>query len=321
MQNVAHKTAEPARSDIETPLALSRYLTDIVLSVMTPKVILDPCAGDDNLTHYFANSEVIRYEIKEGLDFFDVTQVNCDLVVCNPPFNGAGGGKLFPEEFLKHIIKVVPQHTPIVFITPHGLRHNVRKTSPRLAFLDTLNITSLITLPLDVFEDVQFHTEVLILNLPRLKSHYAYLPSKQESTSVINLKSVNHKLLKFIAIDKTLLNVCQTLASTHGLQTTAGNLLAALIYSTNEDGYIVINSVVREELAIRMTSTKQVVVNQLKALSDIKLLTKISRGYYFYEPISASECQKIKVGSYVTLSLDLKYQNTQVLPGYQVTVE
>tara|TARA_R110002050_G_scaffold57423_5_gene129158 strand:+ start:64983 stop:65948 length:966 start_codon:yes stop_codon:yes gene_type:complete len=321
MQNVIHKSAIPARADIETPLPLCRYLTDLILSVMTPKVILDPSAGNDNLTHYFSDQKIIRFEIKDDLDFFDAKQIACDLVVCNPPFNGMGGGKLFPEEFLKHIINVVPPNTPIVLITPHGLRHNVRKKSPRLSFLDTLNITSLITLPLDVFDGVLFHTEVLILNLPRLKSHYTYLPTKDDKTTVINLKSVNYKLNRFITIDKTLLNLCQTLAFTHGLQSMAGNLLAALIYSTDDEGYIAINEFVRDALAIRMNSTKQVVVNQLKALSDVNLLTKVKRGHYFFEPISAKDCRKIKEGVYQTLSLDFRYQNTQLLPGYNIMVE
>lgn len=70
-----------------------------------------------------------------------------------------------------------------------------------------------------------------------------------------------------------------------------------------------------------MESTKQVVVNQLKALSDINLLTKVKRGYYFYEPISALDCQKIRQGLYRTISLDMSYQNTQMLPGYHVTVD
>ena len=39
---------------------------------------------------------------------------------------------------------------------------------------------------------------------------------------------------KFIAIDKTLLNLCQTLAFMHGLQSMVGNLLAALMSDKDE---------------------------------------------------------------------------------------
>jgi len=174
---------------------------------------------------------------------------------------------------------------------------------------------------LDIFDEVLFHTEVLILNLPCLKSHYAYLPTKDEKITVINLKSDNCKLNRFLTIDKTLLNLCQTLTFTHRLQAVAGNLLTALIYSTDEEGYIAINNVVRETLSLRMSSTKQVVVNQLKALSYVNLLTKVKRGHYFYQPISAEECRKIKDGAYQTLWLDFRYQNIQLLPGYHITVE
>lgn len=38
MQNVNYKSTIPAKSDIETPRHLSQFLTDLVLSVMTPKV-------------------------------------------------------------------------------------------------------------------------------------------------------------------------------------------------------------------------------------------------------------------------------------------
>ena len=81
----------------------------------------------------------------------------------------------------------------------------------------------------------------------------------------------------------------QTLTSTHGLQATAGNLLAALIYSPDANGYIAIKKVVRDAVAHRINPTNQVVVNQLKALSDSHLLIKVKRGHYFYEAILAEK--------------------------------
>ena len=35
-----------------------------------------------------------------------------------------------------------------------------------------MEITSIISLPLNVFERVEFHSEILIFGLPELKAHY-----------------------------------------------------------------------------------------------------------------------------------------------------
>ncbi|MDO7598036.1 MAG: SAM-dependent methyltransferase [Pseudomonadota bacterium] len=288
---------------------------------MTPKVILDPCAGNDNLTQFYPNADIIRYEIKEGRDFFESTQIDCDLVVCNPHFNGAEGRKLFPEEFLRHIIMVVPPQIPIVFITPPGFRLNVRGTSARLAFLKTLNITSVITLPLDVFEGVLFHTEVLILNQPRLKSHDKYSPNDVLESHHINLSGLYNKLNRFIGITPSLTHVCQLLSHAHGLQNIAGHVLASLFFNTDELGFIASNQAVREEASYHINSSPQVVMTQLKALSDMNLLTKVTRGYYFCEAFSPDQCRKIWQGEFSHASIELSYLDTQLLPAYDITVE
>ena len=140
---------------------------------------------------------------------------------------------------------------PDCFITPHGFRHNVRGTSARLAFLQTLNITSVITLPLDVFEGVLFHTEVLILNQPRLKSHDTYSPNDVLESHHINLSGLYNKLNRFISVHPSLINVCQLLVQAHGLQNIAGQVLASLLLNIDELGFVSINEAVRKEIAQR----------------------------------------------------------------------
>ena len=282
MQNVANKSRSPAKSDIETPAELCRFITDMVLSVIKPTVILDPCSGNGNLTQYFEDVEVIDYEIKKGRNFLDSVRIDCDLVVCNPPFNNEtkGSKQLLPEVFLKHILKVLhDKNTPIVLIVPHGFRHNVRKKSKRLEFLTTLNISSIISLPLDVFEGVLFHTEILVLNMPRLsKSHLAYHPNTTFKNSPTHLKSLSDTLNKCVGVEnKAFLSICRTLAFSHGLQQSAGHLLAALIYYVDRNGYININSTVRDELANTLNSSEQSITNQLKALADDEFMNNIIR--------------------------------------------
>lgn len=324
MQNVTLKSEIPARSDIETPVELCQFITDMIVSVMTPTVILDPCAGDGNLTEFFKGIKLVSYEIKQGRDFFDAEFVDCDLVICNPPFNNDGstsGRKLLPELFLKHILDVVPEGTPIVFITPHGLRHNVRKISPRLEFLTTLNISSILTLPLDIFDGVLFHTEVLFLNMPRLKSHYAYHKNTTFKNLNSNFNQLETKLNKFEWLeDKAFLAACRTIAFGHGLQAMSGHLLAALIYKVDRKGYVTINTTVRDEIALMLNTTEQVIRNNLKSLSDVNLLIKEGYGHYFYEPLMSIDCTRIINGDYQDITVDLKFFKNDIKPSLSLLV-
>jgi hypothetical protein len=167
---------------IYTPLPLCEWMTNLIKGVYDPKVILDPCSGSGNLTAFFDGVDVIDFEIEKGRNFFEYNKpINCDLVLCNPPFISGKRSVFMPQAFLEHILKLVPKGTPIILITPLGFRHNNRKNSKRIRFLETLNITSTISLPVNVFDDVLFHSEIIILNLPKLKAHYTYIPKHQES--------------------------------------------------------------------------------------------------------------------------------------------
>ena len=102
-----------------------------------------------------------------------------DLVLCNPPFNGAPAKQLYPEVFLKHIFELFGPTTPTVMFVPMGLRLNQRRKSKRFRWLRDCGaeITSIISLPLDTFPDVEFHCEILIFNVAGIKPHY-WLPEE-----------------------------------------------------------------------------------------------------------------------------------------------
>lgn len=173
------------RSDIETPIAVCEFLHEIITNNYMIKTILDPCCGNRNLTKPFKEAAVFYdFDIKRGSNFltFDSTLDDVDLVTCNPPFNLGVGRKLGSEVFLQKIIEVTSPTTPIVLFCPMGFRLNIRGTSTiskRYARMEKAKakITSIVSLPLDIFEGVQFHSEILLFNMPKLEPHY-WLPTE-----------------------------------------------------------------------------------------------------------------------------------------------
>ena len=160
--------------DTPTPLSLCLYLYDLLNIYDKHDItILDCCCGDKRLTN-----NIINYEIKEGTDFLKETKkIDCNLCIFNPPFNGGTGKKLSVEVFLNKVLELCGKNIGIVMITPMGFRLNIRKTSKRRK--DFINnhypdITSIISLPLDTFENTLFHCEILIFNISELKSHYFF---------------------------------------------------------------------------------------------------------------------------------------------------
>jgi type I restriction enzyme M protein len=98
-------------------------------------------------------------------------------VLCNPPFNGAPGKRLYPEVFLEHLFKLFGVQIPVTMVVPMGLRLNQRRKSKRWRWLRDCGaqITSIISMPLDVFDGVEFHNEILVFNVAGIKPHY-FLP-------------------------------------------------------------------------------------------------------------------------------------------------
>jgi type I restriction enzyme M protein len=170
----------PRASNQETPAGVARFLFDLISPAYEVKIILDPCAGDGALTSPWNERRLIAFEIEQGKDFFRCPdRIGCDLVLCNPPFTQAqdSPGLYPPERFLRRIALVVPPKTPIAMIVPMCMRLNQTRGSKRWRWLrdEAPAITSIVSLPRDVFGAVDFHCEILLFNMPRLKPHY-FLP-------------------------------------------------------------------------------------------------------------------------------------------------
>ena len=111
---------------------------------------------------------------------------NPSLVIMNPPFNidkktkeyikiNYGGRPLLPEVWLIKTIELFGKNIPIVMFTPYGFRLNQTFKSKRWKKFKGgtyPEIISIVSLPKDLFDDVQFHCEVLIFNIDGLKPHY-----------------------------------------------------------------------------------------------------------------------------------------------------
>lgn len=180
VMNAGKNKGEKA-NDTPTPIELVEYITHL-LEPLKPKKVLDPACGSGILTSKLTDIETVQYDIIIDKDFFYADKEdNIDCVICNPPFNRSCGecGKgrvLLPEAFMDKILDVVGSNTPIILITPMGFRLNCRKKSKRRKkLIDKYPpISSIISLPLDIFEGVLFHTEILCFNCPWLKPHYTY---------------------------------------------------------------------------------------------------------------------------------------------------
>lgn len=175
-------------STIYTPNAVSEYLYEILHTHINPKVILDPSIGEGSLIRPWRNKKrtIIGVDTdkhsKKYCDKFihskfeDVESWRYktpDLILCNPPFNGAKGRKLYSEVFLRQIVELFNSQVPVVLFAPMGFRLNLTVKSARWNWLkDTIDIASIISLPKNCFNEVIFHTEILIFNIPELKPHY-----------------------------------------------------------------------------------------------------------------------------------------------------
>jgi len=162
------------RSDTPTPYCICEFLNKILSNNYNPNIILDPCCGDKRLTKDF-DCKVINYEIKEGTDFLkEENKIECDMVIMNPPFNIGYGRKLAVEVFMDKVLQLCDNNIPIIMICPMGFRLNQRIKSKRwINMRDNYpKISSIISLPLDIFEDTLYHCEILCFNCDKLDPHY-----------------------------------------------------------------------------------------------------------------------------------------------------
>ncbi|AQT70072.1 Type I restriction-modification system methyltransferase subunit [Anaerohalosphaera lusitana] len=174
-------------STIYTPERVSVYLFNLLQHHINPCVLLDPAIGKGSLTNIWRSRtcKIIGVDISRvGSDHCDTfihgkfenihawSYESPDLILCNPPFNGAKGKKLYSEVFLRKMVDLFGPKVPIAMFAPMGMRLNVRAESKRWEWMrDTLDITSIVSLPIDCF-GLKFHTEILIFNVPTLKPHY-----------------------------------------------------------------------------------------------------------------------------------------------------
>lgn len=176
---------------VYTPKILVEIIKYIIdTSKLNPKVILEPSIGEGDLIKPFKNNtKIIGVDIDEKgknhcdtfyhTDFekleLDKKLENVEAIISNPPFNGHPSRKLYPEVFLRKAIELFGKDIPIIMIVPHGVRFNQKINSSRMKWMaENINITSTITLPLDIFPNVAFHTEILFINIPNLKPHYYF---------------------------------------------------------------------------------------------------------------------------------------------------
>lgn len=164
-----------------TPPGVCRFLHDLISAKYKVKTILDPCAGKGNLTRPWKGCKVIAFEATKGKDFFaGPDRIDCDLVLCNPPWSGGGKSAKSPIAlFLERILQVVPKGTPIALIAHWSFRMDQDRGSTRWRWLrdECPAITGIITLPHDIWSDAKVHSEILLFNLPKLKPHY-FLPDE-----------------------------------------------------------------------------------------------------------------------------------------------
>ena len=172
---------------VYTPDSVSTFLFDILCEHVNGLVI-DPCVGAGSLLHPFnlAGYKTIVLDIDyQGFpntrvcNFLGVekdTLPTPALVIANPPFNidektkelatsMLGRRPLLPEVWLQKILQLWGKDVPICLFAPYGLRLNQTIKSCRWrAFCDGSYpaISSIVSLPKDIYDGVLFHSEVRI---------------------------------------------------------------------------------------------------------------------------------------------------------------
>jgi hypothetical protein len=169
------KAGGPNLQNTPTPPSLCRWIYERLSNAnVSPQKILDPGAGQGNLTHPFRpRSKVIEYEIEHGKDFFTAKRkISCDLVMCNPPWSGV-------VQWLRHVVKLVGNRTPIVFFSPMAIVSGY-KTGPFRKYLESPEapiLNHITPLPTDTFVRVYCASAILWFNLPKLQN-VALVPSE-----------------------------------------------------------------------------------------------------------------------------------------------
>ena len=191
---------KPKNSTIYTPPAVSQFLFQLLKDkIPSDGVIFDPCYGKGSLlepwkenSHWTYGSDIKSHSSVDLIqDFLNWNggdfslkigyRIKIRLVLCNPPFNGYKN-KLGSEVWLAKIIELFGQDIPIVLFAPMGFRLNGKQNGKRWTKFTNQEyppISSIISLPRDIFPQVEFHSEILIFNIPNLQPHYFFAPTSK----------------------------------------------------------------------------------------------------------------------------------------------
>lgn len=183
--NKDHKSNK--NSTVYTPEAVVDFIHRVLIKQSNLKVntVLEPAVGSGALINdmdcykiavdieeQISRKKVDEIYIQDFETFYGGSKIP-DLIIMNPPFNGHPHRKLYPEVFINKCFDLYGYDIPMIAIIPTGWRLNQRIKSKRWRHSrDNHNITSIVTLPLDIFEGVLFHTEIVVFNIEGLKSHY-----------------------------------------------------------------------------------------------------------------------------------------------------
>lgn len=189
------------KATIFTPDFVSEFLFDLLqphIDVAAGTAI-DPCVGQGALLKPWKRHgyDVVGIDIEnQGFpktivkNYLEVQRgeikKKISLVIMNPPFNiddktklfikkNYAGRPLLPEVWFAKAIELFGPKVPIVMFAPYGFRLNQTENSKRWRKFMTDEyppIDSIVSLPKDVFENIQFHSEILIFNVPKLRGHY-----------------------------------------------------------------------------------------------------------------------------------------------------
>lgn len=211
---------------IFTPPPLCNWLKETLEPELDRRVVtlFDPCVGAANLLDPFEDkytkigcdvedfSPNVDSFIQEDFLTWKIGNYDSiDLILMNPPYNHTaetskkwGRSSLFPEMFIDHCFKLFGSNVKMVCFVPMGVRLNNRcQTEKQGTRYNKIrdkwgDITSIVSLPLDVFPNNDFdielpvrrrnvkkkimksniwrketHQEILFFNMPSLKPHYS----------------------------------------------------------------------------------------------------------------------------------------------------
>ena len=202
MYNVARNNfyKNEKNSTVYTPDPVCEFLFSTLHEKIGKGLIFDPCVGAGALLKPFRNAgyKTLGIDIYDQgyqntiiKNFLEVEQGEFErpsLVIANPPFNIddrtkelaqniMGARPLLPEVWLEKIVSLWGLDIPICLFAPYGLRLNQTPNSKRWKKFvcgQYPEIGTIVSLPKDIYDDVLFHSEVLIFNVPKLKGHYFY---------------------------------------------------------------------------------------------------------------------------------------------------